>query len=367
MRFGRSCILNSSALLIAVVFAYCFLPWVTVGVLDTTYIFATEPGEQVSAVALSGVAFLALFYAGFRSDVGHATLPEPRGAPRRVLAASWRVTVAFSAGLLVWGIVSRLALGAERTELLANEHQALFPGLGILLILALCHAVTTDRWNAWATLAVLLVGIDLVFLGKMFTYPVVASGLFRADLKARRPSVRPAVVLFALGLLFVVATALGRGIASADQGGFSLYSVVSEFVGVFASVGWAQNFAAGTRGFGDANAQLEVAYMGAVGHGLAIHPVAYFIGVAGDRWIPLLLLYCMGVLLILHVSRRIIGRDGTLLVTIVNLHHLMRHGPDIFVKNLIVQFVAVAIVFYVGKEATFRHAHIIPGKGEARV
>ena len=243
------------------------------------------------------------------------------------------------------GLQLRLA-GAGRVELVEAIHSVAIPGYGLILFLSALSIALNSNVKYLIFFIVFSVTIDLIYMGKIYSFLSLAVFFFYLDNRKIDFSFLRLMQIFGLGILFLAVVFTVRSDAT---DGFmnilAVYSFVSEFVGVNSTIGWAWEY----NTFGlpsqylDFGKILENHYISNVGHGLALAFPAYFVGNFGDYWLMSQLSFLLVTLLIVFHLKKIFGNIAVFLI-IFNGQHLLRHGPDIFLEKLMLYSLGILFV-----------------------
>ncbi|MDO8035557.1 hypothetical protein O3297_19245 [Janthinobacterium sp. SUN128] len=255
--------------------------------------------------------------------------------------------------VLLIGLKFRLASGATRPELLELISSFFFPGYSYLLVASVCFLVIRAKGIYMLLIGLFFLLLDFAYMGKIFTLLFLVTWMMWADYHNKSGKI------FFRGLLlggsvavaiFVIREIVVKGTFTS---GLNLYVFFSEFIGVFASIGWAEGYHA--QGLPmqilDFNAVLEPFYASSISHGLALHPAAYFVGNFGDFWILAAIIYTFLLALFSFFTIRSLG-FLYVIIFIVNSVHFFRHGPDVFAKNVIVQSIFFVLLILLAKVFT---------------
>lgn len=260
------------------------------------------------------------------------------------------IHIAYLFVVLLIGLKLRLVSGATRPELLELISGFFFPGYSYLLAASICYLVIRAKGIYLTLIGLFFLMLDFAYMGKIFTMLFLVTWMMWADYNRKSGKIFFKGML--LGGLVAVAIFVVREIVvkSAFTSGITLYVFFSEFLGVFASIGWAQAYH--LQGMPmqifDFNSALEPFYASSISHGLALHPAAYFVGNFGGLWVIFALIYTAALSLFSYFSMRILG-FLYVVIFIVNSVHFFRHGPDIFAKNVFVQSVFFMLVVFFAK------------------
>ncbi|WP_436322952.1 hypothetical protein ACSEYT_01035 [Vibrio cidicii] len=252
--------------------------------------------------------------------------------------------------LVFFGIKARFLDGVTRDDLLALQHIFLISGSSFIFVGAFVYASLFLSKKHFKLLVFLLILLDVVYMGKKFTFYAVAIWLFRIDFFSERDTRKPFLIAGLLGVFFLAFIFIVRMVFSGGDGGndelfdVGLYALSSEFLGVYSSIGWAEIYAGLSNGIWDVDRDLAKYYQSAIGHGLAIHPLAYFKFVFNDNAVWAITYYFLLLLLIIRVFSNFIGCFIYLIIS-VNIMHFTRHGPDIFIKQVFLQSFFLLLIF----------------------
>jgi len=144
-----------------------------------------------------------------------------------------------------------------------------------------------------------------------------------------------------IGLLIVISIYSLRSIDANSHTSIvlNLYSFTSEFIGVFSSIGWAMEFHQSIHQIFNIDKTLSLFYMPFVGHGLALHPLAYFYIIAKANilfFLYIIFIYFSFVYILLKIFAKFIG-NLSIFIILINVIQFFRNGPDIFLKSFITQ------------------------------
>ncbi|WP_225509806.1 hypothetical protein [Vibrio vulnificus] len=256
--------------------------------------------------------------------------------------------------LVLFGIKARFSEGVTRNELLALQHIFLISGSSFIFLGAFVYATLFLNKKHFKLLVFVFILLDVIYMGKKFTFYAVAIWLFRIDFFSERDTKKPFLIAGALAVCFLSFIFIVRMVFSGDNGGndavfdVGLYAISSEFLGVYSSIGWAEIYAGLSEKIWDVDRDLARYYQSAIGHGLAIHPLAYFKFVFDDDTVWAIAYYFILLLLIIRVFSNFIGCFIYLIVS-VNIMHFTRHGPDIFIKQVFLQSFFLLLIFSISE------------------
>lgn len=248
-------------------------------------------------------------------------------------------------------LIGILANGADRITLLGLISKQLFPGYGYILLLVLISIIHIKRDKYLFLFFSTCVIIDILYHGKIFSTYALMLTMFYLDDKKIKLTIRRLLLIGVLGITFLFSIFIIRAITSGSGFILNIYSFFSEFIGVNATIGWGYEYTENNLppSFTEYDSVLQNYYIQEVGHGLALSPVAYFLGNFGHKFSFFIgwTLYILLLLIIYSITIRFIGRYA-LLILLYNFIHLLRHGPDIFLSNSITQsifLIAILIAF----------------------
>lgn len=271
-----------------------------------------------------------------RFNIVKCALPSKRSAKIII----W-INIAYLGVICARGLPLRLG-GASRDILLELISSQLLPGFGFLFLLCIVAVIyLKDRKYLLLFIAVCFV-VDIIHQGKIFTSYAVLSLMFYLDNIRTKISLKRIVLIVSLGFSFLLMIFFMRAISADQNPLLGAYSFFSEFMGVNATNGWAYEYhlTGGNRDLSDFDATLREYYVKDVGHGLALSPVAYFIGNYGDLFFIHVILYFIVVFMIFHISVKFIGKYA-LVILLYNVIHLLRHGPNLFLSKCMFQLIFI--------------------------
>jgi len=249
--------------------------------------------------------------------------------------------------LIINGLYYRIVLGiSDRIYLLTEEQKYFVSGMSFVLIGGLTYSVLFLRKKVLFILIFSLILIDILYMGKKFSFYAIAILFFILDKYKMNPKYFYFIVL--LGVFLIIITFITRAYVSVNDFQISTlfvsaYGLVSEFMGVYASIGWAQEYGEFIHHYFNLDRELSSYYLSSVGHGLAIHPIAYFFIIASQYWYFIFILYFMVVFILMRFFSIILG-NLSVFVLLINSIDFFRHGPDIFMKHFFIQSVFLAFI-----------------------
>lgn len=246
--------------------------------------------------------------------------------------------------MILHGIPLKLA-GASREELLMSISSQLITGYGYVLLLACISLLCLKNQKYIIIFALCCLCLDIIYQGKIFSSYLIMLLMFYLDNLRIKMSMRKLLLIGLLGFSFIFTIFTLRALSS---GGFFLvdvYSIFSEFMGVNATIGWGYeyNMANSPMALTNFDTILQDFYIADVGHGLALSPVAYFIGNFGNKYLFISVLFFVFIAILYGISSMIIGRYA-LLVFMYDYLHFMRHGPDLFLLKSITHLSFLIII-----------------------
>ncbi|WP_313187908.1 hypothetical protein [Sphingobacterium siyangense] len=235
--------------------------------------------------------------------------------------------------------------GVPREELLEIISSQLVPGFGYLLLACFFSIIRLRKSYLLVAFGLLALSLDVVYQGKIFVTNALMLTMFFLDNNRIKLTFFRVVSFVLIGFGFLAFIFILRSFSAGENNAaIGVYTYFSEFMGVNATSGWAKEYAAngGAHGFFNFDPILQKFYIGSVGHGLAISPVAYFIGNFGDYFYLIIFIYFLVLFLIFYFSSYILGRF-CFFILVYNFIHLLRHGPDIFLYKCFLQLIIVSL------------------------
>lgn len=246
--------------------------------------------------------------------------------------------------LFFLGFYYRFLLNADRLTLLTLQHHILISGSSYFILCGLIYIQNFKTSHFKIIILLLLIILDYMYMGKKFLYYIIGFLLYELDLSNKKNKLRSFILILFLGFIGIIFIYFLRAKTSGVTNiVFNIYSIASEFSGVHASIGYAIEFGQNINGFINLDRVLGEYYENIVGHGLALHPLAYFIIVFNQYWYIGFILYLVIFTLISSFFYRNI-KDIYIFCLTINIIHFFRHGPDIFIKQLFFQSFFVYIV-----------------------
>ncbi len=245
--------------------------------------------------------------------------------------------------------------GASRNEMLGAISSQLLPGFGFLLLLCMIAIIQLHQKKFLIIFCIVCFMVDLVHEGKIFVSYALLCLMFYLDDNRIKLSFKRIIILGCVGLSFLLLIFFMRAFAVGENPLLSVYAFFSEFMGVNATSGWAveYNHAGLPSDLTDFDMTLRSYYLGSVGHGLALSPVAYFLGNFGSLFYVVTFIYCIIITCVGLIGNRTIGKYS-LLVILYNLIHLLRHGPNLFLSKCIFQILFLTLFFMWLNNASYR-------------
>lgn len=249
---------------------------------------------------------------------------------------------------IIYGVKLRLN-GAIRSELFEEQNIFLFSGAGFLLSAAGLYLVTTKSKLIFNLFFILSLFADILYGGKINTFFAVACFVIRFDLNRvifKNLSNYKILLLLSIPSLFffLIIGLLRLGDASDNEIGTIIYLMFSEFIGVHASISWADYYSTQSnvfifRHFGQL---LQEYYLDSVGHGLATNPFAFFIYYFNENSLFYYLIFLYVMFYIFRVLMKIFGAGLIMIFIVTNFQHFMRHGIDVFAIKILLS-ISIAI------------------------
>ena len=235
--------------------------------------------------------------------------------------------------------------GASRTEMLGAISRQLLPGFGFLLLLSFISIIQSHNKKLLLIFCLICFLVDIIHEGKIFTSYALLCMMFYFDDSLIKISLKRIILIGCIGLCFLTMIFFMRASAVGENPFLSVYSLFSEFMGVNATSGWAIEYSNNNLppDLNDFDTTLRNYYINNVGHGLALSPVAYFIGNFPSYYLVVPLYF--GIITLIYLAgNRLIGQYS-ILILLYNLIHLLRHGPNLFLSKSISQIIFVSILF----------------------
>lgn len=340
--------LASRALLILLLIFYLIIPVpISEIIFENEFYIYSKLQDKANILSLVyGVIFICW--------VGLLFRPKPTSLTRRAptqlvnwsgLRIAYLVMLVYALSVLFYGQQLR-AIGASRADLLAGMDDFLFPGMGLLLMLASVFCVAqASRFQFYGIFLTFLL-VDITYNGKIFSF--LAMILFFLRLDYARPSRKTILKAFSiwgvLGVLMLFLSGLMRMTLAGDDLNSDVVGVAylfgSEFLGVQASIGWAMEyFSHGyPTSFWAFGSTLQEFYNSSVGHGLATSPAAFFEANFGMAGTFIAIFWCGIALIFFRISEGMLGWVAYLIIAI-NFQHFLRHGVDVFLGKIIFQII----------------------------
>lgn len=356
-------LVNTKRFFTVLILAYFLFPALTSHFVfeGAFYIYSPSQSEGDLYSAIIGVFMLVWVHLLFpKTPLRYSRLVDDI-ATSRIFQLMYGIFFAYLIALALFGLRLRMG-GASREELLDGMDNFLLPGLSYLLLSAAVASVAARTNLRLIALVIACVIVDMIFNGKIFSFLAAAMIFFRMDYAgvSRKTSnkVWRIVLLVAPAILFII------GLSRVSLSGASLeldvltllYTLASEFLGVEASVGWAIDY----HNSGQSAALLEYAaslqdsYIREVGHGLALSPVAFFVGLFGEVGVGLLIVS----MLLLAWFTRVTRPAFTWIIFLIfalNFQHFMRHGFNVFVVKIVTQACFFYLVAEIASSRTWRN------------
>lgn len=358
IKYRNIYVINSAAFVMALLAVYTLLATFVASLLPVGfYTFSSENQQGLKLVWISSPFLFISFFIFIvlnkwmsRQDFPSKLLCQVSKICCFIALLHWLI-------LIFFGFYARFILNMSRGELLTFQHNFLVSGTSFIYILAFIYVCRFSGWRLFWFICFCFLLIDFLYMGKKFVFYLIALFLFRFDCHAYRKTLKP--VFFALigGLAFAVAIYFVRAAVSGGVSVLDLYALFAEFVGVVSTVGFAIQYGPNIDGLWSIVSKLQPYYLNQVGHGLALHPIAYFVVVGGEYWLLVLVFYMLILGALFWVVSMLVG-DLALLLVLANIIHFFRHGPDIFMFQFLTQSIVVVFVCYVGllKKQNFKIA-----------
>jgi hypothetical protein len=250
--------------------------------------------------------------------------------------------------ILINGMYIRLTIGADRNYLLEDLHKFLFSGVSFIFVGGLIYIGSFMKRNIIFIFIFIFILLDILYMGKKFTFYAIALLFFYYD-SINSTTNKKFYTIVLIGVIMVVSTYIIRAYVSSDVDIykllFSFYGITSEFLGVYSTIGYAlENVELINNNYINVVHALYPYYIDSVGHGLALHPLAYFIIVFGEFWLFFIAIYFMFIYILFRIFSSIIG-NLVMFIFIINIIHFFRHGPEIFLKQFITQLIFISLLY----------------------
>jgi hypothetical protein len=338
----------SKVTLLALAFLYFVMPVALQYVVGDEFYIFSKYQFQVSARSIIFYVVLAIFLFLLIRNTQKEVGMFKRLPSKNIFKIIFFFNLLYLSIILIRGILYRRQ-GASREELLGIISSQLIPGYGYLLLLA-CISIVHLKSKVNLFLFILIAfAVDIIYQGKIFATVALMLSMFFIDSINFKFSYLRILIFGAGGFGFLMIIFIVRALSADGQDSdlTSVYTSFSEFMGVHATTGWAYGYhlAKLPMALTDFDMALRTYYVSSVGHGLALSPVAYFTGNFGDWYLVFAVLYFIIVYLIFYFSSKIIGRFS-IFVLAYNFIHLLRHGPNVFLHNCILQLMFLIIITF---------------------
>jgi len=345
--------LASRTLLVLLLVFYFILPALVSEIIfhNEFYIYSRLQGEANILSLFYGVIFIFWVHLLFRKEVSsHNCRVSIRLVNWMGLRVAYFAMLVYALLVFIYGQKLRV-VGASRAELLDGMDDFLFPGMGLLLMLASVFCVAKASRLQFYSIFLAFLLVDMTYNGKIFSF--LALVLFFLRLDYAHPSRSTIIKAFGfwgvLGVLMLFFSGLMRMTLAGDDFNSDVVGVAylfgSEFLGVQASIGWAMEYF--SQGYSNIfwafGSTLQDFYNSSVGHGLATSPAAFFEANFGSLGPFAAIFGCCIALISFRVGERVLGWVAYLIVAI-NFQHFLRHGIDVFLGKVIFQMTFAIVI-----------------------
>jgi len=357
MIIGKNHVKNQILFLLILFFLYFLLPIVSALFLgENFYIFSRSEPEAKLLVLWAFFLSIILVYLVYMATSNELrNIKKISSFSKKIFKIHFYIFILLMVFLLLNGIYQRITVGADRNYLLSNLHSFLLPGVSVLFIGAIVYIARFFTKEKIFLLVLLFVSLDALYLGKKFSFIAIALLLYHFDFRSFHFKKSKNVIFYigSFGFIVIISTFVMRQIAANDilevsLASLSIYSLTSEFTGVYATVGHAIDNASFIHEFRNIDSKLSYYYIDSIGHGLALHPISYFIILNDSYWYLFYIAYFFFIFLLIKFFSKMIG-SILLLIIVVNSIHFFRHGPDIFIWQLLQQSVYITIIIHLPK------------------
>ncbi|WP_143870067.1 hypothetical protein [Catenovulum sediminis] len=349
---GNADLKNSALFCYVLLLCYFVVPYLCSYILpDDFYVFSAFKKDGEYAVLISFMLCILFFYLILRRNKWVKRVDYIPQLSTNALQFIYLIFIVQLTVLALSGTYYRLISGInERDILLEKQHVFLFSGTSYIFVCGFLYMAAFVNRKKLLLLSFLFVYIDILFMGKKFVFYLVGILLYRSDISQNIKSTKPFIYACIGGMAFLIAIYVVRALTFNSDANILLdvYAVFSEFIGVYATVGWAVEFNKVISSWWLVVQELSSYYRYQVGHGLALHPVAYFIAVFGDSWLVGMFVYLLVFSTIYYLTSMLVG-SAAVLILLVNIMHFMRHGPEIFLQQFVMQAVFLSIILYFPK------------------
>ena len=354
LKQGNTSLTNSSLFCFTLLFCYFILPYLCSLLLpEGFYIFSRYKKEADFPVVIGFLLSFLFFYIILKCNKWTRRIDHLPTLSRQGLRFFYMIFLVQIIIIAFIGTYYRVIGVSNRDFLLETQHSFLISGTSYIFVCSFLYmAIFTNR-KTLLLLSVLFIYIDILFMGKKFVFYIIGILLYRSDIKSKTKNSKPFFYAGFAGAFFLLFIYVVRALTADSSASIALdvYSFFAEFLGVYASAGWAIEYSQNIKGWWGVVRELSTYYVGEVGHGLALHPVAYFLAVFEELWYVYMVLYLIVLALFFYLFSMFIG-SAVVLVLLVNIMHFMRHGPEIFFQQFILQALFLSIIIYFPKMNT---------------
>lgn len=351
LKQGNTSFKNSSLFCFTLLFCYFILPYFSSFLLPEGFYVLSKYNEQAHLPILSGYFFCFIFfYVILNSNKWSRRIDNWPKLSQQLLYCVYLVFLAQILLIALVGTYYRISGLADRDVLLEIQHSLLLSGTSYIFVCGFLYMATFTNRKIILMLSVIFIYIDILFMGKKFVFYLIGILLYRSDVKNKISNSKPFIYASLAGASFLILIFVVRSLTADSSVSIVLdiYTFFAEFIGVYASAGWAIEYSQNINGWWAVVRELSTYYIDEVGHGLALHPVAYFLAVFEELWYVYMILYLIVLALFFYFFSMLIG-SAVVLVLLVNIMHFMRHGPEVFFQQFILQALFLSIIIYLPK------------------
>jgi hypothetical protein len=351
LKQGNSSFINSSLFCFTLLFCYFILPYLCSFLLPERFYVLSRYSEQAHLHVLSAFVISAIFfYFILKLNKWCRRVDNWPKLSQKLIYFLYLLFLVQIILIALFGTYYRILGVSDRDVLLAIQHSFLVSGTSYIFICGFLYMATFTSRKKLLMLGGLFIYIDILFMGKKFVFYLIGILLYRSDVRNKISNSKPFIYAGVAGASFLLFIFIVRSLNADSSVSIVLdvYAFFAEFIGVYATTGWAIEYSQDINGWWAVVRELSTYYIDEVGHGLALHPVAYFLAVFGELWYVYMVLYFIVLALFFYFFSMLIG-SAVVLVLLVNIMHFMRHGPEIFFQQFFLQALFLSIIIYFPK------------------
>lgn len=293
-------------------------------------------GDFIDANLFTDLFIMTLSVAFFLSPmlIRNITLPKLNTFGKFAEKTGYQIYLTYLFFLILLGIFLRFT-GTERNALLAILSSTFIQGMGIVLILFYLKFIKTNK-KIIVLVSILFCTIDILYMGKQYFISLVTILIYLADLNSFKIKFVHLMAIFVVSIFFIFIINFSRG----DFTKIDLFSSLMEFRGVLSSI----QFEMSNVSIFDLNGfrlKVEKLCYEIYGYNLAFHPLLYFRSITGFTTLNIFV-YALIVFSLFRFMIKTIGAYAILIISL-NFIHFLRHGIDLFVIKIMVQFLIILI------------------------